>query len=251
MNEGYGDFARLYDEALGSHFAEKIEPFLESILTRYAVPRPFHLDLASGTSATTPFFASKGFRTVSLDASIQMLVAAKARATLRTLGDMCSLPLAESQFGLVSCLYDSFNHLLTEAELRGSLADVERVLVDSGLFVFDVNHPRAYERVWGGDEPFEQSGDGWRMRISTESPGSDGLAVATVEGVFQTSEGDRYEFTEVRRQRSWEPAMIETVLVEVGLRLEEAFEFDPFNQLEGEVGGTKVMIVARKSPRHN
>ena len=112
-------------------------------------------DLACGTGTTAVELARRGIRMFALDASPAMcrLARRKARASgvrVRVLrGDMRSFRLPEA-VDLVTCEFDALNHVPRRSDLNRVARAVARALKPGGYFFFDVNHRRAFEKVWTG-----------------------------------------------------------------------------------------------------
>ena len=112
----YGAFAYAYDKALGERFFRSARRVLSTLLNRYPAHVQTHLDVACGTGLTTEFFASKGWTSLGVDASVSMLGVARERARRLVAGDIRALPL-RTTFARITCLYDSLNHLKDRADL--------------------------------------------------------------------------------------------------------------------------------------
>jgi ubiquinone/menaquinone biosynthesis C-methylase UbiE len=98
------------------------------------------LDLACGTGRHSIPLNHEGFRIVGLDVSLNLLRIAKQRSSKVevVLGDMKHLPFKEGAFAAAISIDTSFGYLQSEKEDRFSLAEVQRVLFQQGVFVIDV-----------------------------------------------------------------------------------------------------------------
>lgn len=233
----YGAFAYAYDRALGERFFKSVRGLLDEAIARHCGPRRSHLDLACGTGLALAYLTARGWRSTGVDASIPMLALARERAAGARLlaGDLRQLPL-RGKFALVTCLYDSLNHMMEREDLVAAFRAV-RGLMDAGSrFVFDMNHPEIYPAVWGLSEPFFANGPGWELEIGTSWHPRQRIGRATVRG-FATIEGERVDIAEQHQQRGWSESQINRSLQEAGLEPVEILDFDPF-----EEGGPTVKL---------
>lgn len=239
--EAYGAFAWAYDAALGRRFFHAVLPRVQALLGRFPVPNPTHLDLACGTGLALAWFRAEGWRSFGVDASLPMLAEAVGRAPRLAAADMRALPL-RAGFGLVTSFYDSLNHLLHRRDLDATFAEVARVLAPGGLFLFDVNHPEVYPRVWGMKEPFVSSGDDHELSMRTSWSPLRKRGMARVSG-WAMDRGAKRPIDEVRHQRAWSEKTIVAALRSAGLEPAVTEEFDPYHEDDGPV---KLIVLAGK-----
>lgn len=244
-SEAYGAFAFAYDPALGERFFSAVEPLLESLLPGLP-PGGLHLDVACGSGLAVGWFERRGFRSVGLDASVPMLGIARSRAGRLVAADMRAMPF-RGTFVVATSLYDSLNHLLSRRDLAATFREVARCLVPGGTFLFDVNHPRAYPRVWGAIDPYESSAADHRLTIDTRWLAAMRRGEARVHGWARTERGV-VQIDERRRQRAWTERELREALGNAGLETLGVTPFDPF--AEGEADPTKLVFVARRAPAH-
>lgn len=241
--EAYGDFAWAFDEPLGRPFFTGLAPLLDGVLERNPPPGRSHLDLACGTALSAPWFAERGFETIGVDASLPMLLIAASRIDARIAGDLRAVP-TRGDFALVTCLYDSLNHLRERGDLDAALAEMRRLATSGGLVVFDVNHPDGYGAIWGEKEPFVSEGRDYSLTMYTTWTKRTGEGAARIEG-WAVRGGRRVEIREVRRQKAWARREIEKALRRAGLTLAETFDFDPFGDPDDEPRPVKMLFAAR------
>lgn len=227
-DESYDAFAYAYDAGLGSTFFEVIEPLLRDVVDRYDDSSRIHLDLACGTGFATQWFAANGYRSFGLDLSLPMLQIARSR-TARVVASDMRQPGLKRRFSRVTSLYDSLNHLLSESDLERTFREVHDVMTDDGLFLFDMNHPNAYDEVWSLVEPFVAEGDDFRLEIATRYDRRVGRAHGHVTG-WARRNGSRVEIDEMHEQRPYGEKTISRLLRASGLQPIELLHFDPFGQ---------------------
>ncbi|WP_168194758.1 class I SAM-dependent DNA methyltransferase [Thermococcus aciditolerans] len=140
----YEHFAYLYVRGRYSRFSEKMAEILPMILEKFDARPHRILDVACGEGTFAVEMAKRGFQTVGVDISSEMLKFAKEKAKKENVDvkficqDMRSLDFDE-EFDLVTCWFDSLNYLLTIEDLEKTFAGIYRALKEKGLFIFDMN----------------------------------------------------------------------------------------------------------------
>jgi SAM-dependent methyltransferase len=238
----YGAFAWAYDHALGERFAAAAGPLVDSILQRFPVAGKTHLDVACGTGILLDYFIARGFTSIGVDISPPMLDVARRRGGRLVLSDYRDLPF-RSSFALVTCFYDSLNHLLERKDLVAAFRSVGSVMDGNSRFIFDINHPTAYPRVWGAPDPFEASGSHYELVMATSYSSYRKRGRALVTG-WADVDGTRLKIEEEHHQRAWTQKEVLRSLDEAGLTTMAVVGFDPFD--DGFEPPTKLLFVCRK-----
>jgi SAM-dependent methyltransferase len=242
VSEAYGAFAYAYDKALGERFFSAVRRLLDEALVRYPTPKRTHLDLACGTGLAVRHFQKKGWRSVGIDASYEMLRAARGGRFVAA--DMRALPLRR-KFARITCLYDSLNHMLDRDDLVAAFRAVRGVMDDDSLFLFDVNHPEIYPEIWGLSEPFIAKGRDYHLEIATSYRAREKIGKALVTG-WANLDGKRVEIQETHLQRSYSQREITKALAEAGMAPVEILDFDPYDESENlEAQTVKLFFIAR------
>jgi SAM-dependent methyltransferase len=241
--EAYVEFAFAYDQALGRRFFSSLQPVLDSVLSRYPNLARTHLDLACGTGLAVQHFRKRGFRSLGVDASVPMLSLARKRGSKVLAGDLRKLPVVGT-FGLLTCLYDSLNHMLEWDDLLGAFRGCRPLLDPASILLFDVNHPSVYPRIWGLSEPFVSAGKDHKLVIDTRFFPEARRGVAEISG-WARMNGVQVPIAETHRQRAWLLEEIRSALETAGLAVLEEIDFDPFLESGGE-GGVKVVFIAAR-----
>lgn len=154
----YDSFAFVADQywrSFGPEFSELILPRMDRLIRRFRIRARTLLDVGCGTGSFAVRMASRGLRVTGLDSSRAALRVARQKAARRRvrvrwiLGKMQSFT-TDQRFDLVTSVFNSVNHLLSERDLRAMFSVVSRALVPGGHFLFDLNHRGCFEQVWGG-----------------------------------------------------------------------------------------------------
>jgi SAM-dependent methyltransferase len=120
-------------------------------------------DLACGTGTTALELARQGIETYAVDLSPEMCRLAREKARkagfpVRVIrADMRSFRLPRP-VDRVLCEGDALNHVPERSDLGRGFRAVFEALAPGGLFYFDVNHERGFERYWAGEFWVEREG---------------------------------------------------------------------------------------------
>lgn len=134
--DGYASWSAIYD-TLPSSYIEVEEPLVHEVLDR--VPAGVALDAACGTGRQSLALTSRGFRTIGVDQSPQMLAKARAHAPDADyrVGRLESLPVDDDSIDLAVCSL-AMTHL---PELDAAVAELARVVKPGGTVVISDMHP--------------------------------------------------------------------------------------------------------------
>ena len=152
---GYGALAWVYDRLNAEIDYAKWADFIEACFSRYSEKKPeLLLDLACGTGRMTAELSRRGYDMIGVDGSEDMLSEAYLRSEgmgiLYLCQDMRDLELYGTVGGVTCCL-DSLNYLVTNEDLVCVIRNVRLYLEPNGLFLFDVNTPYKFEKIYGNE----------------------------------------------------------------------------------------------------
>lgn len=152
----YGFLAGSYDGLTQDVGYEKLAGALEKNFSRAKCPVKTVLDLACGTGSLTWLLAEKGYETIGVDASEEMLAQAMEKRPADFSGiepmflhqNMEELDLYGTIDACVCCL-DSVNYVTRPALLRRAFQRVHTFLMPGGVFLFDARTPELLESMDG------------------------------------------------------------------------------------------------------
>ncbi|MEO3973682.1 class I SAM-dependent methyltransferase [Streptomyces sp. CAU 1734] len=133
---GYAAWSKVYD-SLPSSYIEVEEPVVHALLDRGPVGTA--LDAACGTGRTTAALTARGYRTIGVDQSPEMLAHARRKAPAAEFreGRLEALPLEDASVDLaISTL--ALTHL---PDLRPGIAELARVVRPGGRVIVTDMHP--------------------------------------------------------------------------------------------------------------
>jgi SAM-dependent methyltransferase len=153
---GYQALALVYDRwqrMYGKSYSALILPRLLATLRTLHIPRGTLADLACGTGTLAIAMARRGWTVWGIDASPLMLAEAERKQAGRSrciglvTADMRTFRLPQP-VDVVTSLFDSLNHLPSQADLRRTFRSVASSLAAGGWFIFDVNNEQCYRTLW-------------------------------------------------------------------------------------------------------
>ena len=201
---GYGSFALFYDRLIQVDYAARAD-YLLSLFARHGCATDSLLDLACGSGTLTVELAQRGCDMIGVDGSADMLAVAREKPEAAGLlfleQDMRELDLYGTVDGAV-CALDSFNHLLSTADLAAALARLSLFVKPDGLLIFDVNTPYKHRTVLG-DNTFVLEQDGlmcvWQNRLIAHT-----CEVEMLLDIFAEDTDGQYErYSETVRERAY------------------------------------------------
>ncbi len=153
----YSDvFCKVYNEFGWNYYPEAFgQQLLEWMEVQNFAPKT-SLDLACGTGILCKILHRQGIRARGMDLSAGMIDIARASepAIGYDVADMLSYR-PETQFDLVTCTGDAFNHILALQDLQTIFQNIYGYLAPGGWLVFDILN----EHEVSSGEPFEMDFD--------------------------------------------------------------------------------------------
>lgn len=253
MTEPYEILAALYDVAGWGDFAERMADRVLALAAEHGLNEIHHIvDVACGTGIAAAKFAQAGYRVTGVDRSPYMLTQARKRVAKAGLqekvtfveADMRDFALNEPA-DLVTCMYDSLNYLLAEADLAAAFRCAAAALRDGGLYIFDMNTIFGLAEGWGNrdfirfdtDDLFIVGRIHWDHEASTNT--------LVFHGFIR--QGQLWErFTETHVQRGYPVAKIRTLLEQAGLTVLAIYDAHAEGAAEPGPKTDRVLVVARQ-----
>ena len=231
----YDRLALAYDEMMEDVDYEAWTNYLEELVKIWhSKPPKKILDLACGTGSHALLLAKRGYEVVGVDASIEMLTTADAKAReaglqLTFYYQNMKLLNFEAAFDTVFSSCDSMNYLLEDGDIQKTFSGVFNALVNGGLFIFDMSSIYRLREVFGNNTfaaNFENSSYIWENYWDVASK------VSTIElTLYIKEDGECYRrFYEVHQERGYEIEEIEEHLKACGFKLLDIYESFTFNK---------------------
>jgi ubiquinone/menaquinone biosynthesis C-methylase UbiE len=221
--------------------------YIENILGLYNIQEEKIFDLACGTGICLELWSKRGYAVFGLDKSMDMLSVCKERfAHLQTgsvnlvNGDMRQFGFS-SKLPIITCLYDSLNHLITVDDLFSCLQSVYDTLDTGGIFIFDMNTIHCLRDEWGNSTFYRRDGN-------IDSIWSNTLDLATYTSTLKLTlkieeNGATKTVNEFHQERGYRLSLVKDMLAKVGFRvnLYRHLTFEPAQE-----SNLRIMGVAEK-----
>ena len=239
MLSNYDDFAAVYNRHWGGASLNWF-PDLDRLVLEHLHPHSSVLDVCCGTGQVVEKLTQRGFKTVGVDASFEMLrcAAVNAPGCLFVCADVRRFGLA-CKFDAAVSLYDSLNHLLTLDDLESAFLNVSSCLAPGGAFAFDLNTKIKYRTTWSGTMTIEDAG----TTTSFTASYSDDTRLAEFHATITSQDSARP--ASVRLLQTWYPvSTVVQTLERSGFTDVSCISLDPDVGIE-EAG--RVLFVGWKS----
>ena len=246
---GYAILPEVYDrwqKSYGKDFSTLILPKVLRTIKDHKIPRGTMVDLACGTGTLALMMARRKWTVAGVDVSEGMLRAARVKAKAAGLQipflrqDMRGFTISHP-VDLVTCLFDSVNHIASPVDLARCFRKVHSVLVPGGFFIFDVNNLLCFKTVWRHDAIMHEPEFSISLENSFNMQRRKAVCVATVF----VKRGKRYEkLSETVHERYYPRDEIGDLLSRTGFEVVDCHDFnftpDPM------VGDIKTWWVAQR-----
>lgn len=251
MRTHYVHLPLVYDQwqkSYGRDFSTAILPRLLSTMRKFKIRKSAMLDLACGTGTLAVKMAKRGWKVWGVDASEGMLEEAqkKIRGTKLSvkflLQDMRSFALPE-RVALVTCLFDSLNHLTRKRDLEATFRCVHENLHDDGYFMFDLNNGHCFRNVWTMTDTFDMGGYTLTLN-NTFDPRLD-IGRSRIS-IFAGTAGGFTPYVEEVKERHYPREVVRAMLTKTGFQILCVEDFN-FTRRPA-IGNIKTWWVARKTP---
>ncbi|UCF70655.1 MAG: class I SAM-dependent methyltransferase [candidate division WOR-3 bacterium] len=215
--------------------------YIEKIIKLNNIDERCIFDVACGTGVCLELWVERGYNVFGLDRSFEMLQVCQKKLSgrenvLLLSGDMRNFSLAR-QVPVITCLYDSLNYLLTEAELLSCFRCVRRALRDDGVFIFDMNTIHSLRDEWGNNS-FQRRDEGlFSVWTNTFNP------IENVSSLNITlharRNGEEFEMSEFHQERGYQLTVIAALLRDAGFsgELYRHLTFVPATELDLRIMG--------------
>ncbi len=216
----YENIAKFYDRLGWSSFPLKLWVQMKVYFKQVNFNPTIHLDIACGTGALSIKMASEGIHSGGLDYSSEMIKIARNNAKSVNLDikfyctDMRNFEL-DKKYDLITCTYDSINHLLSIDEWKQAFSSVKLHLNDSGIFVFDLNTQKALKERWNSINVNKDNQENYLIQRGTYYEDK-GIATATFTAFTKEENGLYDSFEETFTEIAFSSSEVINILKEVG-----------------------------------
>lgn len=226
-NQIYGGFARVYDLFMDEIPYQEWCDYLFGLLEREGVSSGTVVDLACGTGEIAWRLRRKGYETIGVDMSQEMLEIASQKCPSDVLllhQDMRELEL-HAPVEAVVCLCDGMNYMISEEDMSKVFARVASCLAEGGVFIFDLKTEYFYREILGDGilaDNRENASYIWDNAYDRDS----GINTYLLT-LYELVDDDRDLFLrtdELHRQRAYPPEQVRGMLEASGFDLAGIYE---------------------------
>ncbi len=244
---GYEKFASVYDIMMQDVPYEQWANYLEAIMVKYDAVPEMILDLGCGTGTMTQLLAEKGYETIGVDLSEDMLITAKEKAHKSNLDILylCQDMTCFELYGTVGCVVsvcDSLNYITEEEQLLQVFKLVNNYLEPGGLFIFDLNTVYKFKEVLGDNtfaQAYEKCAYIWDNYYYDEEKMNEYNLTIFIE---ENNKYSRYE--ELHYEKAYSIETIKSLLKSAGLKVEAIYDDNTFD--EEVATSERIYFVARE-----
>ena len=243
----YESFASVYDLFMDEINYDEWVSYVEKLWNRFDLKPDIVCELGCGTGNISLRLAEKGYETIGIDISADMLSEAKMKAeqngtdVLFLLQDMREFEL----YGTVNsilCLCDSLNYITDDEDMQQVFNLVNNYLHPGGLFVFDLNTEYKFKEIYGENTFSETDEDAvyiWENYYEEERINEYYL------NFFMKNETGTYDRTQEEHfERAYSLDEIKRFIEKSGMKFEaayDAFTFEPVKE-----NSERIYVVARE-----
>jgi SAM-dependent methyltransferase len=225
MSKQYSSLASFYDSLNYGCDYDKLASFCASVIKENEkAPTSLVLDLACGTGKLTFKLREHGYDMTGVDFSENMLSSAQDFARKNKIDDVLFLCQDMRDFELYGtvdatvCTLDSINYLTKLSDVQRCFKLVHNYLIPDGVFVFDINTPYRFEKVYGKNDYILES-DGtllaWQNDYSEKS-----RLCRFYLSIFEENKNGTYDrYDEVQTEKCYSKKQITSLLKKCGFEL--------------------------------
>jgi SAM-dependent methyltransferase len=243
----YEKFASVYDIMMADVPYEEWAQYIEEILALHKCQPKIFLDLGCGTGTITQLFAEKGYETIGIDLSEEMLGVARDKALASNLDILylCQDMREFELYGTVGCVVsvcDSLNYITSENDLLKVFKLVNNYLDPEGLFIFDLNTEYKFSKIMKDNTfacTFDNSAYIWEnYYYKNENINEYKLTL------FIEEENGYARYEEVHYEKAYDIETITKLLQEAGLKIEGIYHDHSFSS--PKKNSERIYFVARE-----
>jgi len=252
VTEPYEVLATLYDVAGWGDFAGRMADRVLALAAEHGLSEIHHIaDVACGTGIAAARFARSGCRVTGVDRSPQMLAQARRRVAEAGLPGIAFIQADMRHFALdqpadlVTCMYDSLNYLLAEADLAAAFRCAAAALRGGGLYIFDMNTLFGLAERWGSRDSIQCDTGDWFIVSRTRWDHETSTNMLVFHGFIRR--GELWErFAETHVERGYPVAEIRALLEQAGLTVLAIYDVHAEGAAEPGPKTGRVLVVARR-----
>lgn len=159
--QDYDLIADIYEEFEMDQFSRLMVPYIRDLCRKLDISYNSVLDLACGNGMALALWSQLGLKVAGVDGNRVMLKKArqnlKAKESIELYQQELTALEIPGKYDLVTCLYDTVNHLLKKQQLRSLFTKAYGLTEDGGAFIFDINTRAGFKYGWADRITIRQS----------------------------------------------------------------------------------------------
>lgn len=245
--QDYDLIADIYEEFEMDQFSRLMVPYMRDLCRKFDINCASVLDLACGNGRALELWSRLGLRVAGVDGNRVMLKKArkniKSKKPVKLYRQKLTALEIPAEYDLVTCLFDTVNHLLRKQELRNLFTNAYNLTADSGAFIFDVNTRAGFKFGWADKTIIRQSDRFYSIWESDYDP--DRRRAVMQITVFTKKQKNLYNRRETTiHERGYTLSELRAILKQSGFRKVDSFKCF---SLERPTGMTRrVAFICRK-----
>ena len=237
---------RAYDLVYASKDTAGEVDYIASLVNRYLPNARRVIEFGCGTGRHMKGLRGKGYETVGIDSSIEMLeVARKEKNGEVFLGDIRDAHL-DQVFDVGLSIFHVMSYLIQDQDLEKAIKNVGEMIRDGGLLIFDfwykpcvLKHGAKKKSLRAEDSDLVVT-----RKTSPTDHGGGRIDVLFEYKLTWLNSGKSEEFEEVHKMRSYDLSEIEEAATRSGFRLEHSEQWLTAEDVSEDKWG--VVVVLRK-----
>lgn len=249
QNEIYEILAPFYDTFMKEVPYKDWVNFIEKIWKSHKLTPELVLDLACGTGSLSKILAKRGYDTIGIDSSSQMLMVAKEKdnKTMYLNQDMKSFELYGTVDAIV-CLCDGMNYMLKEKHLMKVLKLCNNYLNPNGLLIFDMNTKNYFKNLEKQNFMHNEEDESYICETFFDKKTNINTYETTIFSKIQNSkyeEGSIFKRSlDYQEQRAYSKTKVIELIEKSGLKLEDIYSDGTFVKPNNKTN--KIYYVCKK-----
>lgn len=252
----YTSLAPVYNDLMKDVDYEDWADYVDAIIQELRPEAVSLLELACGTGKVAMYLEELDcYDITATDMSAEMLEIGERKARFRNMSiqwkqlDFMNIQLDET-YDVVFALFDSINYIMTEEDFLKMLSNVEKVMHDDSIFIFDFTTPKHSEYVNDKLNSEGVSPDGIRFeRVSYYVP-SKKMHISEFE--IEVLDEDKITALrrdrEIHRQRIYELSEVEAIVAKSNFKVLAAYDDFVIEPAHAKTERVTMVLTCSKNP---
>ncbi len=248
--DAYTGFARVYDRFMEDVPYGEWKEYLVKILRQEGIMDGLVCELGCGTGKMTRLLAECGYDLIGIDASEEMLSAAREQpcaGILYVAQDMREFELYGTVRAVIS-VCDSMNYILEDEDLLKVFRLVNNYLDPGGIFIFDLNTIYKFKEEMG-ERTFSEHHEEGSLVWDNYYDEDDRINEYELTLYIRETDDLYRRYTETHYERGYELQEVICLLAQAGLKYSGAYDADDHGPVRDD--SSRIYVVARENGKNS